>query len=144
LSPGPGLVPYPTEKCLEINPLIYLPEDMSDIEEMKRNMLAFLGELVSAALEMRASKGRFGYLGIKHLEYLKIKTSIRAFRRCLSLDNHLEVLTVMAIYYKFLDDNKLRPSRRYHPYFIEREMKKWSFDKKLNLHSKIETLVIEE
>lgn len=120
----------------------YVPDDPGDIEAKKRSLLAMSGDLVSASQEMRLAKGYLGYLGIEHVKYLKIKAMIRAVRRRCSPETQVEALTVMACGYKVLDDDKLRPGRRYHPYFIKREMEKFSFGKKLKLHPRIGTLVI--
>jgi hypothetical protein len=111
---------------------------------MEIRMLGLMAALASTSQFIRLSKGRFGYFGIRHGVYLCMKTQIRASRRCLSPDKQLAVLTEIAICYKVLDDQNLRPGRRYHPFFIKQEMERLSLGKKLRLHPKVETLVVED
>lgn len=141
---GPGLVRYLIGRRFVIDVLKYMPDNLDDNAAKKRSMLLLLGDLVSMAQEMRLYKGRFGYFGIKHMAYLNVKARIRILRKCLSPDNQLEALTVMAMCYKVLDDEQLRPGRRYYPFFMQREMEKFSFGRKLKLHPESDTLVIEE
>lgn len=131
-------------RCCVINPFKFAPKNPENTEAAKRRTLGLLGALASSSQLMRLSKGRFGYVGIKHGVYFCMKTQIRVVRRCFSLDWQRAVLSEMATCYKVLDVQNLRPGRRYHPHFIKQEMERLSFGKKLSLHPAADTLVVED
>jgi hypothetical protein len=141
---GGGRILCRAEKCCVINPFKYLPKADGNIKSANRQLLRLMASLASASQELQLFKRRFGYLGIKNSLYLKINTEIRVLRRCFSTEKQLEAFSVVAGRYKILDELNLRPGRRYHPYFIKREMEKWSCDRKLRLHPEQDTLVIED
>jgi hypothetical protein len=131
------------QSCI-IDPFKYLPKNKAHIEVRKTRMVGLMAALASTPQRIRLSKGRFGYFGIRHGAYLYMKTQIRVSRRCFSPDKQLAVLTEIAICYKVIDDQNLRPGRHYHPRFINQEMERLSFGKKLRLHPKLDTMVVED
>ena len=141
---GPSQLVCRATRCCVINPLKHAPKNSGNIELVRRHALALAGFFASVPQFIRLSKGRFGYPGIKHAAYLCVKAEIRAIRRCFSMGRQLEVLSIIATFYKVLDERNMRPGRSYHPHFIKREMEKLGFGKKLNLYAKNDVLVVEE
>lgn len=140
---GTGVTRSGTGRWYFINPSKYKPLNPGNTKAAARGVLRLLGAVVSVSQYTCLANGRFGYFGIKNAGYLFMKAEIRALRRCFSLERQLEVLTVIAMCYKVMDLHDSRPGRRYHPEFAIREMERLSFGKKLRLHPKDDTLVIE-
>jgi hypothetical protein len=115
---------YGTDKCWIINP--YVPK--FPVEKL---IILFAGGLVLGLCGRLVERGYLGYIGIKYRVLLTVRADIRFFRRCISPENHVDVLFLMSLAYRKVDE--LRPGRNYHQRFVQFELEKWSFGKQLRL-----------
>jgi hypothetical protein len=126
---------YQADRCWVIN---FLRIPLTPKEERTIFFAAHLVSTLSTSILMR---GRSGYFGAKHFRLISIRAEIRFLRKCISPQNHLEVLSAISQCYKIIDT--LQPNKHYYNRFILFELKKWSFGKNLNVDSSNKVQIVE-
>lgn len=105
------------DRCCFVNPWKMPP--YSDTARATYFAAYIVGTLCTAIL----LDGRFGYFGMRHRQWLSLKSEIRFLQRCISSENYQEVLTAMGLCYKLAD--QMRPGRNYHHFFMQHQVRKW-------------------
>ena len=108
------------DKCCLLNPSIVLRFARST--DTARIILA--SHIVGAATALLICRGRFGYAGLRSLQFLTDIAQIRFLRKCLTRENHLDILAAISMHSE--DADKRRTNRNYYRLFLERDLEAWT------------------
>jgi hypothetical protein len=102
--------------CCMLNPSAVLRHSSS--ADSARIVLA--SQITGAAAARLVFGGSFGYVGLRHLRFVIDIAQIRFLRRCLTRENHIDLLAWM--YFHAQDADKRRKNRHYYRLVRERDV----------------------
>lgn len=111
---------FSADRCCYLNPWGAKERYARSVSSVPVLVAGFL--VRSAGIAMLLDR-RFGYLGARLRDFLVFKSTIRFLRKCLTEENHLDILGAIGLYSELADE--IRPGRRHHEVFMQRDVERW-------------------